>query len=76
MTEKIVTGCNDCPCCDMLDMSSGYACRLVDSQVYGYIKERKDYSGAITPKWCPLKADSLTLKFIEAPARKKNHITN
>lgn len=76
MNQKIITGCDDCPCCDMLDMSAGYRCTLVDSNVFGYIPEKKNFNGAITPVWCPLKVGPLTLRFAEmlAPVSKRKPV--
>ncbi len=55
-----ITGCETCPCCDALDMSSGYKCKLVDEQEFGYIKENKWFMPD-TPNWCPLKLSDITL---------------
>ena len=55
--EVIVTGCNDCPCCDMLDMAPGYRCRLKpkdDAGGYLTIMESKKTFSPMTPQWCPL----------------------
>lgn len=63
VSRRIVRGCSDCPMCDMLDMSPGYACNLVDSQKVGYIKQSKKTWMPITPDWCPLKVEPLLIEY-------------
>lgn len=60
MKEQLVTGCNDCPCCDMNDMSVGYSCNL-DKDIQ--IPVDSMYM-PVTPSYCPLKEAPVTLVFI------------
>jgi len=69
--EKIITGCWDCPCCDMLDMASGYQCRLKpkdDNGQYLTIRESKKTYEPITPRWCPLILGAITFK-LQTPTK-------
>lgn len=61
MEEVIISGCIDCPMCDMNEMCSGYSCRL-KSPGENFIKETKSYN-PITPKWCPIKLNNITFKY-------------
>lgn len=59
MRKIEVTGCSDCPMCDMNDMSSGFNCRMRRHGLEeNSIKEDKNYQ-AITPEWCPIKSDDI-----------------
>lgn len=59
-----ISGCEDCPMCDMNDMCSGYSCRMVKyPENDNYIKEDSKKHIAITPSWCPLKQNDITFKF-------------
>lgn len=65
MSKQIqVTGCNDCPCCDVLDMHVGWGCCLKPKDDHGnYLRiESNRLYGPITPDWCPLKEQSITIK--------------
>lgn len=55
-----VTGCIDCPMCDMLDMAPGYKCNLFPTDK-GYIKQNKFFMPD-TPDWCPLIKGSVTIE--------------
>ncbi|MEK6829022.1 MAG: hypothetical protein AABY15_02765 [Nanoarchaeota archaeon] len=61
--ERIITGCSDCPMCDMNDMASGYSCRLRDSSETSYIKEDLKKWQPVTPDWCPIKEQPILLTF-------------
>ena len=66
MESKIITisGCIDCPMCDMNDMSSGYSCKMIEyPNNDSYIKEDNKKHIPITPKWCPIKQSDITFKF-------------
>jgi len=59
-----IPGCSECPCCDMLDMVSGYSCNLKkkdDNGKYLTIEEGRKTGMPITPYWCPLKQSSITI---------------
>lgn len=58
-----VTGCNDCPCCDMMDMANGYLCRLMPHGENEIMEDKKTFM-AETPKWCPLMTEEIVLKRI------------
>jgi hypothetical protein len=61
--EIRIKGCDDCPASVMLDMKPGYGCQLKktdDNGVYLVIPQTKRYR-PITPKWCPLKQESILL---------------
>lgn len=58
---RIISGCKDCPLCDMNDMSSGYSCRLKQFPD-NYIEESDDCR-PITPEWCPIKENDIIFKF-------------
>lgn len=65
-----ITGCFDCPACDMLDMAPGYGCNLKkrdDQGEYLYIEESKKTYTPITPEWCPLKKESIILEMRKRP---------
>jgi hypothetical protein len=61
VTTRIITGCSDCPTCDMNDMSSGYSCRLKEYPD-NFIKQSERWQ-PVTPDWCPLKQGSVLFKF-------------
>lgn len=62
MTKTIIiSGCKDCPLCDMNDMSSGYSCKLPGSPDKT-IKESDKYY-PVTPEWCPIKKNDIIFKF-------------
>lgn len=59
--EKIVTGCPDCPFSVMYDTAPGYGCRIIrDEPNNARIKMNKMFM-PITPKWCPLKKELITI---------------
>ena len=61
--ELIITGCHDCPMCDMNDMCSGYSCRMIKGiKEDKHIEDSKQFQ-PITPKWCPIKKQSIIFKF-------------
>jgi hypothetical protein len=56
---KIITGCSDCPCCDMNDFCSGYTCKIDKKE-----RIKEDENGIeITPDWCIIKKGPLTIKY-------------
>jgi len=57
----IISGCSECPMCDMNDMCSGYSCRL-KKHPDNFIKESKKFQ-PITPKWCPIKQNDVLFKY-------------
>lgn len=57
MKKIEITGCEDCPMCDMNDMSSGYNCRMKKSGE-NHIKENKFYQ-PVTPDWCPINSNDV-----------------
>ena len=63
-----VKGCDNCPFCDMLDMAPGYMCNLRkkgDDGKYLTIKEARNAHGPVTPAWCPLKKEPITISIKE-----------
>lgn len=52
-----VTGCIDCPFCNFFDTIPGYYCNAEDRDLDG--------DDHITPDWCPLKKNSVTIKIKE-----------
>ena len=74
-----INGCVNCPMSDMNDMSSGYSCQLyrqMNPPGYkigdNFIHEDPETFQPITPSWCPIKGDGLTLKAKEVD---KNIVT-
>ena len=61
VSTRIISGCSDCPMCDMNDMCSGYSCRLKEHPD-NFIKESKKFQ-PITPKWCPIKQNDVLFKY-------------
>ena len=61
VSTRIISGCSDCPMCDMNDMCSGYSCRLKEHPD-NFIKESKKFQ-PITPKWCPIKQSDVLFKY-------------
>ncbi len=78
--EIKITGCKDCIFCYEYDMSSGYGCKInqyksdelydINKDMDEYNKNRKTIKQSkkwqpITPSWCPLKTESITINFIK-----------
>jgi len=61
VSTRIISGCSDCPMCDMNDMCSGYSCRLKEHPD-NFIEESKKFQ-PITPKWCPIKQSDVLFKY-------------
>jgi hypothetical protein len=57
--EKIVTGCNDCPCCN-LHIDGEFYCDMDRSYGTKRIRTHDDDISPF-PKWCPLKKESITI---------------
>ena len=57
---RIINGCFDCPFNYEYDMAVGYGCKL-DTENRS-IKQSKKYQ-PITPDWCPVKKDSVVVKY-------------
>ena len=71
----IIDGCPECPCCDENDMGSGYGCQLMNivnckpkghPEPRPYIKEDTKTFMPVTPDWCPIKNNAVTLKLKES----------
>lgn len=70
--KAIVTGCKDCPFSYENDMAVGYGCnadsmtRTLEEYLLPSreIKQDKLFF-PITPEWCPLKKESITIQMIE-----------
>jgi hypothetical protein len=66
--KRQVNGCGDCPFCYGYDMASGFGCKIendnqrkADPKKQGRtIKESEDWH-PITPEWCPIKDESITI---------------
>jgi len=61
LNNGIITGCSDCPFCQMNDMDSGYSCNIKEYPK-NYIEESKKYQ-PITPDWCPIKIKPYTVRY-------------
>lgn len=57
---RIIHGCFDCPFNYEYDMAVGYGCKL-DTENRS-IRQSKKYQ-PITPDWCPVKKDSVVVKY-------------
>ena len=57
---RIIYGCFDCPFNYEYDMAVGYGCKL-DTENRS-IKQSKKYQ-PITPHWCPVKKESIVVKY-------------
>lgn len=67
-----ITGCKDCPFCEFQDMSGGYKCQaeralsMTYDEYMRYDKRILDDQKTfipITPEWCPLKTQSITISY-------------
>lgn len=65
MTKIKVTGCKDCPFSEANDMNSNYSCSVIkriDFVVYNEIHPHEETWQPITPSWCPLKKEPITIE--------------
>lgn len=68
MSKIKVTGCKDCPFRESNDMDINYSCSVVkriDNTVYNVINPDEDTWQPITPLWCPLKKEPITIEIDE-----------
>jgi hypothetical protein len=67
--EIKITGCDNCPCCIMNydHEEDGYFCSLFFhariTRQKNIIKEDGDLANPITPDWCPLKNENVTIGY-------------
>lgn len=62
MVTKIVTGCNDCPFASVYGNDS--MCNIEANNITGNYTKIEMYNGnIITPTWCPLKTQPITVMY-------------
>lgn len=60
--EIKISGCNDCPFCNMNDMASGFNCQIEKR----YDIEESEQLQPITPSWCPIKKEDVLITQIRS----------
>lgn len=62
MIKVVVTSCQNCPLCHELDLASGYICKGVKQKKPKYIDIHPTKHTAVTPDWCPLNGNPMTIQ--------------